>query len=938
MMLRKFWQPFFSVLLITGLILTTDAPLGSQAARQQKSTTGIRIKSDPDHRGVFKPIGSYTFLDSNFDKTTNNAIEDPVITIEPEAMLSFQTRGEIVTKYLTIGNEGGADLDWSIYEDPLAWQPTLLPLREASHVVSSPGRITIGSGSLASAVNRDTEIVSNVLMEQSTFLIDLISITHSHSQEIMEGNSVACSDDGGSSTAENGFLRTFFLEDFGIYGDYEISQVSFGIEALNDNSIDITVNLYTLDALEFTYANMTLIGSSSETIPPQALTIMSMPISATAPAGSTLVVEIDAPDMSDTAAFFIGSNDQGQTASSYIRSVSCGMPQPTDFSAIGFPNVHIVINVTGEPGPPVCDAPGSIDWIDVAPTSGTIEPDSSQSVEVTFDSSSLELGSYSTHLCLASNDPTRPLAIVPLNLEVVENVAIDVTPISFEFVVSAGQQDHDTLTIHNVGAEDLIWTIDAEEIFTQAVIQSSFSEGFDNIDTLIPNGWFMQNNSQPLGVTDWFQGNPTVFPSHQGVPDSYIGANFNNTAGAGTISNWLLTPPLELKTGDTVSFYTNSLSSNWEDRLQVRMSTQGASTNVGTDAMDVGDFTSLLLDINPEYAPGGYPTVWTEFVVTISGMDEPALGRIGFRYFVEDGGPGGANSDNIGLDTFEYVSFTPCATPGEVAWLSAEPSSGTTPAGESDNVTVTVDTSGLAPNEMYEANLCIFSNDPVQPLVVVPLNIEVVPGVALTAGFTFAPDIPAVGQIVDFTNTTTGTESITYEWDFGDGGTSTDIHPTYIYTVEGNYEVTLVATNEYGTDTYSAIIVVEDLPTEPNLTLDLSVVPSPVLLGQPATFTAVVTNIGEQAVHGVMASGEMPDHVIFVEASAACTFEDNILTCDLGTIEPGESKSAWVTVIFTATGPFSIDMEVGIPGYDPVGETIEILVETQLFLPLINRQ
>jgi hypothetical protein len=812
MMLGKFWQPFFSVLLITGLILTTDAPLGTQAARLQKSTTGIRIESDPDLWGVFKPIGSYTVLDSNFDKTTHNSTEDPVITLDPEAMSSFQARGEIVTKYLTIVNQGGADLDWSIYEDPLAWQPTLLPLRDASHVVSSPGRITIGSGALASAVNRDMDIVSNVhnAHMEPKLLVDQLSITHSLSQTIMAENSVACSEDGGESTAENGFLRTFFLEDFGIYGDFEISQVSFGIEALNDNSIDITVNLYTLDALEFTYANMTLIGSSSETIPPQALTIMSMPISATAPAGSTLVVEIDAPDMSDTAAFFIGSNDQGQTASSYIRSASCGMPQPTDFSTIGFPNVHIVINVTGEE-PPVCDAPGSVDWIDVAPTSGTVAPDASQDVSVIFDSTGLELGSYSANLCLASNDPARNMAIVPLHLEVVESFAIDVTPISFEFVVSAGQQDHDTLTIHNVGAEDLSWSIDTKEIFTQAVIQSSFSEGFDNIDTLIPNGWFMQNNSQPLGVTDWFQGNPNVFPSHQGAaPDSYIGANFNNTAGVGTISNWMLTPEITMNNGDMVSFWTRRTKWDWEDRLQVRLSTNGASTNIGTDAMDVGDFTSLLLDINPEYAPGGYPTEWTEFVITISGLNEPTLGRIGFRYFVEDGGPTGDNSDYIGIDTFEYVSFTPCAAPGEVAWLSAEPGSGTTPAGESDDVTVTVDASGLAPNEMYEADLCVFSNDPVNPVVVIPviLTVEEEAGEAPVTGFIFEPSAPLVGEVIQFTNLTTGTEPIEYLWDFGDGATNTEENPTHIYTTGGLYTITLTATNDFGMDVYTAALPV----------------------------------------------------------------------------------------------------------------------------------
>ena len=35
----------------------------------------------------------------------------------------------------------------------------------------------------------------------------------------------------------------------------------------------------------------------------------------------------------------------------------------------------------------------------------------------------------------------------------------------------------------------------------------AINEGFDDITTLVPNGWFMQNNSMPIGMTNWFQGN-----------------------------------------------------------------------------------------------------------------------------------------------------------------------------------------------------------------------------------------------------------------------------------------------------------------------------------------------------------------------------------------------------------------------------------------------
>ncbi len=52
-------------------------------------------------------------------------------------------------------------------------------------------------------------------------------------------------------------------------------------------------------------------------------------------------------------------------------------------------------------------------------------------------------------------------------------------------------------------------------------------------------GWFMQNNSQPLGTTNWFQGSSAVFPAFDGASPPYIAANFNNTGDLDTISNLL---------------------------------------------------------------------------------------------------------------------------------------------------------------------------------------------------------------------------------------------------------------------------------------------------------------------------------------------------------------------------------------------------------------
>ncbi|MCH8478658.1 MAG: choice-of-anchor J domain-containing protein [Wenzhouxiangella sp.] len=355
-----------------------------------------------------------------------------------------------------------------------------------------------------------------------------------------------------------------------------------------------------------------------------------------------------------------------------------------------------------------------------------------------------------------------------------------IAPASFEFDLVRGDTDQAILEIGNTGSSVLSWFIDTDvpgpvaadleftaldtgvaEVlgfseFTAPILSRGFdramgprdddvvgdsviralprapivgdwSEGFESIAGLFTQGWAAQNNSSPAGTGNWTQGNPSVFEAHAGPTDSYALVNFTSGSGAATLSNWLIAPEMELQNGTEISFFTRSPASAWEDRMQVRMSTAGDSTNVGATATSVGDFTELLLDINPSYAPGGYPTVWTQYTITISGLSEPTTGRIAFRYFVEDGGPSGNNSDLIGVDTLVITQPPPppaCTVPTAVPWLSVDENSGFTQSGDTSEVTVNVDSTGLAAGT-YEAVLCVSTNDPAQALVEVPVTLDV---------------------------------------------------------------------------------------------------------------------------------------------------------------------------------------------------------------------
>jgi len=175
------------------------------------------------------------------------------------------------------------------------------------------------------------------------------------------------------------------------------------------------------------------------------------------------------------------------------------------------------------------------------------------------------------------------------------------------------------------------------------------TEGFDNISTLAGSGWALVNNSTPGGSTSWFQGGQggASFPAQAGAANSYIASNFNAAGFGGDISNWLIMPELILGGGAELSFYTRTDDSGIADRLEVRWSGNGASTNVGGTASSVGDFTMLLNPvINQMLDPNGYPTSWTKYTYSLTGLGLD--GRFALRYYVTDTN---TNGNLIGIDS-----------------------------------------------------------------------------------------------------------------------------------------------------------------------------------------------------------------------------------------------------------------------------------------------
>jgi gliding motility-associated-like protein len=111
----------------------------------------------------------------------------------------------------------------------------------------------------------------------------------------------------------------------------------------------------------------------------------------------------------------------------------------------------------------------------------------------------------------------------------------------------------------------------------------------------------------------------------------------------------------------------------------------------------------------------------------------------------------------------------------------------------------------------YNINLTVISAEGCTSSVTVSTMVYPKPSAHFSTNPTVAPmagSPPTYGATINFTNQSSG--GISYLWDFGDGGTSTNFNPQHYYSIIGNYIITLITTNQYGCTDTSHIATTSD--------------------------------------------------------------------------------------------------------------------------------
>ncbi|HYV94158.1 MAG TPA: PKD domain-containing protein [Chitinophagales bacterium] len=140
----------------------------------------------------------------------------------------------------------------------------------------------------------------------------------------------------------------------------------------------------------------------------------------------------------------------------------------------------------------------------------------------------------------------------------------------------------------------------------------------------------------------------------------------------------------------------------------------------------------------------------------------------------------------------------------------------------------------------------------------------------VTAGFSFL----ASSLTVSFSDLSVGATS--WEWTFGDGGTSNAQNPTYTYSTDGTFTVCLIASNECSIDTFCTEVTVECISVIAGFNfaangLDVQFLDASVAAtGWSWTFGDGNTSIGQNPIHTYLNSGT---YTVCLIASNSCSLD-----------------------------------------------------------------
>jgi hypothetical protein len=456
------------------------------------------------------------------------------------------------------------------------------------------------------------------------------------------------------------------------------------------------------------------------------------------------------------------------------------------------------------------------DWITISSYSGTTSAGSSEIIEVTIDADGLAAEAYNAYMVINSNDPDEGIIRVPVHLDVsgAPNITTDADSLNFGQVFLNATSSLDLFATNN-GTDDLLITSvtadPAEYTITPAFAALNPGEIEPFTITFTPTTVADYPGSLVFTSNDPDSANFVVVLSGQGVeppiitvsPDSLSDDLFTNETSTQTVTISNLTGASDLYWNiemeniglGTVTFSKEDYA-DWSDpanqdritdNVRITRDDNRGLFNAATETEynwdsphDTEWSYGLTKDLNPE----DYQ-FWRDAIhpppsmvgrsLSVHLISDDKYFDFMFHSWTSDNNGGGFSYTRSDIDP---------------RWLSLSQESGVIPAGFSSDIEVTFDATGLFGGN-YNANIIINSNDPVTPLIDIP--------VALTV--TGVPDIAVNISPYDSTST--------IYWNSSGASTTHNFMTSFNAVGDGELTVTIDG-NYYSNDEYAEVYIEGD--------------------------------------------------------------------------------------------------------------------------------
>ncbi len=325
-------------------------------------------------------------------------------------------------------------------------------------------------------------------------------------------------------------------------------------------------------------------------------------------------------------------------------------------------------------------------------------------------------------------------------------------PMMLESTQFADRQEAQTLTIGNDGLVELDWSFQSSQApaFVRPEPEATKSRHDSGAVSLLDQ--VAEGDLQMPIQTAGLAGNPVNCGAQPDIIIHDDGVSENGYSGnASTISEVIFVEPFEpaiypaalqsvclafiTQGPQTLEFEVVVFA---DDGTSGQPGTELGSVNASITGIDTGsgvpgnwarvDLSALNLTLESGRVFVGARWTPSSPNVFIASDESASTPRVGGYWFYDSGNVWETVESaypNYRALMIRLIAPQACDLIDEIPWLSASPESGTVAIGDSSEVALMFDSTGLAEG-VYEAELCLFSNDLDQPFSVLPVTLTVV--------------------------------------------------------------------------------------------------------------------------------------------------------------------------------------------------------------------